>query len=59
MTGPRQPIPHVHKVYAQTCADTTREATDLYNDRTVPRLTLQGWPCRGVYMGTFQPGGQT
>lgn len=44
-----------HLVYAQTCADVTRESCDLYDDEGVPRVVLSGWPCRGTFIRAFCP----
>lgn len=43
------------RVYAQTFASVTLMTVDLYSDGGVPRLVLQGWPCRGSYLATFNP----
>lgn len=42
---------------AQRIANATRQATDLYNDDNIARMTLAGWPMRGQYVGTFRPEG--
>ena len=43
------------KQQGQQIANTTRQATDLYDDDGVARFTLRGWPMRGRYVGTFEP----
>lgn len=44
---------NLHKRWAVEVSYTSRNALDLYWDEGVPRLVLEGHPCRGTLLATI------